>query len=272
MRTRAHSRPPTLAMPVRSRPSIDEGTAGVDRSRLPRMRVEELETENRRRDECLALLAHEFRNPLASIHNAVYILNSPMGDTLLARQRAQALIARQVQRMTRLVEDILETSRVAIGRGYLECERLDLRIPVGNAIETLEPDIRLRHHQLSVVWPDTPVWLQGDPDRLEQVFVNLLANAAKYTHTGGELAVRMHSHDSQAIVRVRDSGIGIVAEALPHIFDLFKQAEATGARTGGLGIGLALVRDLVESHGGTVTAESAGLGQGSEFTVCLPAA
>ena len=118
--------------------------------------------------------------------------------------------------------------------------------------------------------PDAPVWLQGDPGRLEQVFVNLLANAAKYTNTGGELGVRMHSHDGQAVVCVRDSGIGIVPEALPHIFDLFKQAEPTGARTGGLGIGLALARDLVESHGGTVTAESAGPGRGSEFTVCLP--
>jgi signal transduction histidine kinase len=295
-------------MPVRSRPSIDEGAAGVDgpeESRCPanlfggsttefvhptaarlasgsrrpslsepsrpsQLRVEELETANRRKDECLALLAHEFRNPLASIHNAVCLLNSPMGDTL-GRQRAQALIARQVQRMTRLVEDILEISRLIIGRGYLQCERLDLRIPVGNAIETLEPDIRLRHHHLSVALPEMPVWLQGDPDRLEQVFVNLLANASKYTDPGGELAVQMQTHDGQAIVRVRDSGIGIAANALQHIFDLFKQADNAMVRPReGLGIGLALVRSLVELHGGGVTALSAGPGQGSEFAVRLP--
>ncbi|MGB6487747.1 MAG: HAMP domain-containing sensor histidine kinase [Steroidobacteraceae bacterium] len=229
-------------------------------------------TTNHRKVEFLAVLAHELRNPLASIHYAACLLDGSAGETLLARQRTQTLIERQVQRMTQLVDDLLDVSRVALGRLRLQRERIDLRLVVGRAIETLEPAIREHHHRLTAALPDAPVWLQGDPGRLEQVFVNLLANAAKYTHTGGELAVRMHSHDGQAIVRVRDSGIGIVAEALPHIFDLFNQAEATGARTGGLGIGLALVRDLVESHGGTVTAESAGLGQGSEFTVCLPAA
>lgn len=310
MSTRAHYRPPTLAKPVHRVESIDEGIVGAadgleeggrpaiqfggstaesvhlteariasgssrpalsEPSRLPQLRVEELETANRRRDECLALLAHEFRNPLASIHNAVYLLDSPIGDTLPARQRAQALIARQVQRMSRLIEDILETSRVTIGRGHLRCERLDLRVPVGNAIETLESDIRQRHHQLSVALPDTPVWLQGDPDRLEQVFVNLLANASKYTDPGGALAVQMHTQDAQAIVRVRDSGIGIADDALQHIFEAFKQAEGVAVRSReGLGIGLALVRSLVELHGGTVTVFSGGPGQGSEFTVRLP--
>ncbi len=227
-------------------------------------------TTNHRKVEFLAVLAHELRNPIASIHYAACLLDGSAGETLLARQRTQALIERQVQRMTQLVDDLLDVSRVTLGRLRLQRERIDLRLVVGRAIETLEPDIKERHHRLTAALPDAPVWLQGDPDRLEQVFVNLLANAAKYTHTGGELVVRMHSHDGQAVVRVRDSGIGIVPEALPHIFDLFKQAEATGVRTGGLGIGLALARDLVVSHGGTVTAESAGLGHGSEFTVCLP--
>jgi signal transduction histidine kinase len=227
-------------------------------------------TANHRKLEFLAVLAHELRNPLASIHYAACLLDGSAGESPLARQRAQALIERQVQRMTQLVDDLLDVSRVTLGRLQLQRERIDLRLVVGRAIETLEPAIQERHHRLTAALPDAPVWLQGDPGRLEQVFVNLLANAAKYTHTGGELAVRMHSHDGQAIVRVRDSGIGIVAEALPHIFDLFEQAEAARTRTGGLGIGLALARDLVESHGGTVMAESAGLGQGSEFTVCLP--
>lgn len=227
-------------------------------------------TANHRNVEFLAVLAHELRNPLASIHYAACLLDGSAGETLLARQRAQALIERQVQRMTHLVDDLLDVSRVTLGRLRLQRERMDLRLVVGRAIETLEPDIQERHHRLTAALPDAPVWLQGDPGRLEQVFVNLLANATKYTNRGGELAVRVHSKDGQAVVRVRDSGIGIVPEALPHIFDLFKQAETTGARTGGLGIGLALARDLVESHGGTVTAESAGLGRGSEFTVCLP--
>ena len=142
---------------------------------------------------------------------------------------------------------------------------------MNNAIETLESDIKQRNHRLTTALPDAPVWLQADPGRLEQVFVNLLANASKYTDTGGELTVWMHVRDGQAVVRVRDSGIGIAPEVLPHLFDLFRQADEAAPRSqSGLGIGLALVRNLVESHGGSVTGASAGLGQGSEFTVCLP--
>ena len=227
-------------------------------------------TTNHRNVQFLAVLAHELRNPLAAIHYAACLLDGPAGETLLARQQAQALIERQVQRMTQLVDDLLDVSRVTLGRLRLQRERIDLRLVVGRAIETLQPDVHERHHRLTAALPDAPVWLLGDPGRLEQVFVNLLANATKYTNTGGELGVRMHSRDGQAVVRVRDSGIGILPAALPHIFDLFKQAEAADPRTGGLGIGLALVRDLVELHGGTVTGDSAGLEQGSEFTVCLP--
>ena len=238
--------------------------------RQMQLRVEELASSNRRKDEFLAVFSHELRSPLSSIRNAVCFLGSEMSDAP-ARQRAQALIERQVKRMTRLVEDILEVSRITAGRMQLQRERVDLRVIVGDAIETLEPEIHLRHHHLSVTLLDSPVWLRGDAGRLEQVLVNLLGNASKYTDPGGELAVRMHTQDGYAVVLVRDSGIGITTEALPHIFDLFKQAnEAQACCRAGLGIGLALVRSLVELHGGSITAFSAGPGRGSEFTVRLP--
>ena len=238
--------------------------------RQARLRVQELATANRRKDEFLAMLGHELRSPLAAIQNAVRLLSSQTGETP-PRQRTQALIERQVRRMTQLVDDLLDVSRISHGRLHLQRERIDLRAVVSNAIETLEADINERHHRLTTALPDAPVWLQADPWRLEQVFVNLLANASRYTDAGGELAVRVDTRDGQAVVGIRDSGIGIAPDALPHIFDLFKQAdEAAPHSKSGLGIGLALARNLVELHGGSVTAASAGIGQGSEFTVRLP--
>jgi signal transduction histidine kinase len=183
----------------------------------------------------------------------------------------QALIERQVRRMTQLVEDLSDVSRITHGRLHLQRERIDLRVVVSNAIETLEADINERNHRLATALPDAPVWLQADPWRLEQAFVNLLSNASRYTHSGGELAVGVHTQEGQAVVRIRDSGIGIAPDALPHIFDLFRQADDAAQRSrSGLGIGLALVRNFVGLHGGSVTAASAGIGQGSEFTVRLP--
>jgi len=238
--------------------------------RQARMQVEKLVTANRRKDEFLAMLGHELRSPLAAIHNGVHLLSHQVQDTPV-RQRTQAMIERQVRRMTQLVHDLLDVSRITHGRLHLQRERMDLRDVVNNAIETLESDIKQRNHRLTTALPDAPVWLQGDPGRLEQVFVNLLANASRYTDEGGELAVWVHLRDGQAVVRVRDSGIGIAPEVLPHLFDLFRQADDAASRSrSGLGIGLALVRDLVESHGGSVTGASAGLGEGSEFTVRLP--
>jgi signal transduction histidine kinase len=235
-----------------------------------RRRVEELANANRRKDEFLAMLGHELRNPLGSILDGIYLLGQQMQDAP-ASQKMQAMIERQVRGMTRLVDDLLDLSRITRGRLHLQRERIDLRDVVSNAIQTLESDIRQRNHRLSLSLPDTPVWLQADPGRLEQVFVNLLANASKYTDTGGELTVGGRIEDGLAVVLVRDTGIGIAPEVLPHLFDLFWQADATASRSkSGLGIGLALVRNLVESHGGIVTAQSAGLGQGSEFTVYLP--
>lgn len=234
------------------------------------LRVQELATANRRKDEFLSMVSHELRNPLASIHNAVCVLANPLGD-ILARQRMQALVDRQVRRMIQLIDDLLDVSRIASGHLHLRLDRIDLRVVVGHAIETLEPDLNARSHRLTTELPDAPVWLQADPFRLEQVFVNLLANASKYTDAGGELSVWMHTRDSQAVVRVLDSGIGIAPDALPHIFDLFKQANAADPRSkAGLGVGLAVVRHLVELHGGRVSAASAGSGQGTEFMVQLP--
>jgi signal transduction histidine kinase len=231
---------------------------------------EELATINRRKDEFLAVLSHELRSPLGSIQNAFRLLRSLSAETP-AWHKTQALIERQIDRMTQLVDDLLDVSRIAHGHLRVERERIDLCVVVRNAIETLEADIRQRKHRLTVVLPDEPVWLQGDAGRLEQVFVNVLANASRYTAVGGDLVVCLHAQEGQAVVRVRDSGIGIEPHVLPHIFDLFKRADAAASRSkAGLGIGLTLVRDLVELHGGSVTAASAGAGQGSEFTICLP--
>jgi signal transduction histidine kinase len=255
--------------PARAIDRVVRGNTSYTPRQAP-SRVQELASANRRKDEFLAMLGHELRNPLASIHNGIHLLSHQTEDTP-APQKIKAMIERQVRRMTQLLDDLLDVSRITHGRLHLQCERIDLRDVVRNAIETLESDIKQRNHRLTTALPDAPVWLQADPGRLEQVFVNLLANASKYTDTGGELAVWMHVRDGQAIVRVRDSGIGIAREALPQLFDLFRQADEAAPRSqSGLGIGLALVRNLVESHGGKVTGASAGLGQGSEFTVRLP--
>jgi signal transduction histidine kinase len=248
----------------------DVGDNTSELLRQARRRVEELANAKRRQDEFLAVLGHELRSPLASIVNGIHLLIHHKQDAL-ASQKMQAMIERQVGRMTQLADDLLDVSRLTHGRLRLQRERIDLREVVSNAIQTLESDIRQRNHRMTLSLPDAPVWLLADPGRLEQVFVNLLANASKYTDTGGELTVVACVQEDQAVVRVRDSGMGIAAEVLPHLFDLFWQADAAASRSqSGLGIGLALVRNLVESHGGIVTAESAGPGQGSEFTVYLP--
>jgi signal transduction histidine kinase len=232
--------------------------------------VDELTAANRRKDESLAIVSHELRGPLAAIKNALAILGSRAAETV-TRERARALIERQVCVMARLVDDLLDVSRISQGRVALERTRIDLRATLRNALETLDPEISHKKQRLTISVPDDPVWSQADSGRLEQVFVNLIANASRYTDVGGELAVWMHTRAGQAVIRVRDSGIGIAPEVLPHVFDLFTQGNIADPRSAqGLGVGLAVVRELVELHGGRVTAGSAGLGQGSEFAVLLP--
>jgi signal transduction histidine kinase len=238
---------------------------------LTRSQIEELISADQRKNQFIAMLSHELRSPLGSIQNAVGVLLGGTRADATAQQRMHELIERQVRHMALLVTDMLDVSRIACGQLRLQCGRVDACAVLRNAIETLEPDFRQRHQQLSIRWPQSAAPLSADADRLEQVFVNLLANASKYTDPGGEIALSVQVCDSHVVVRVRDSGIGIAHDALPHIFDLFMQVDASAPRSrSGLGIGLALVRTIVELHGGSVLADSAGPGQGSEFTVRLP--
>ena len=181
------------------------------------------------------------------------------------------LIERQVCQVTPLAAGLLDVTRITCGDQHLKRERVDLCVVVHAAIETLESEFNQRDHRVAVIWSDALVWLHADAGRLEQVFVNLLANASKYTDAGGDLAVSVQTSDGDAVACVRDSGIGIAPDVSPYIFDLFVQADEASPRSrSSVGIGLALVRMLTELHGGNVTAASAGLGQGSEFTVRLP--
>lgn len=219
--------------------------------------------------ELLAMLCHELRGPVAAMRYAIRLWSSHAPG--IPEQQLQTMIERQAARMTRLIDDLLDVSRVTNERMPLHRERIDLRSVVAHAVETAAPEIEARGHELTSAAPQLPVWVSGDSFRLEQIFVNLLSNAAKYTEYGGRLSIRTEVQDDRAVVRVRDSGIGIAPHLLPYIFDLFRQGEETGPRArAGLGIGLAIVRSLVELHGGTVTAASSGAGHGSEFTVSLP--
>jgi signal transduction histidine kinase/integral membrane sensor domain MASE1/ActR/RegA family two-component response regulator len=236
-----------------------------------RKRAEEALMEaDRRKDEFLAMLAHELRNPLAPVRNALHVLRSPAADADAAA-RARGVLERQVQHLTRLVDDLLDVSRVMRGRIELHKEPLDLGAAVARAVETVQPLMDARGHELTVELPAEPVPLEADLVRLAQVFANLLHNAAKYTEPGGDIRLSAAREDAGVVVRVRDNGVGIAADLLPHVFELFVQADRSIARShGGLGIGLTVVRRLVEMHGGSVTAHSDGPDRGSEFVVRLP--
>ncbi|MCE9668726.1 response regulator [Myxococcus stipitatus] len=238
-----------------------------------RRRAEELVEMDRRKDEFLAMLAHELRNPLAAIMTAIGILErKPTDDSKEARMRA--IIHRQTNHLARLVDDLLDVSRITRGKVELRPGRLDLRAVLVQVLQVIRPITEARGLGLEVAMPSGPLWLSGDATRLEQVFTNLLDNAAKYTDSGLiSLRVEREGVDgtAQAVVRVRDTGIGIAPQVLPYIFELFAQADTSLERTrGGLGIGLTLVRQLVQMHGGQVSAHSDGPGTGSEFVVRLP--
>jgi PAS domain S-box-containing protein len=250
----------------------------AERGRLEeelRQRVEELAAADRRKDEFLAMLAHELRNPLAAISNAGHVLDrkGTAGDGRHDPRSHEliAMIGRQIRHLSRLVDDLLDVSRFSRGRIELRKEPVELRRAVEGAVETARPLLEQRRHHLTVSLPEEPLWLEADLTRIEQVLANLLHNAAKFTEPGGSIELTAEREDSEAVLRVHDDGAGISPELLPNIFDLFVQEERSLARSrGGLGIGLTLVRTLVERHGGSIEAESAGPGRGSTFTVRLP--
>ncbi|MBA3493553.1 MAG: HAMP domain-containing histidine kinase [Gammaproteobacteria bacterium] len=244
--------------------SIEEELAGRQRAEGA------LKEANRRKDEFLAMLAHELRNPLAPIRYAVQVLQLT-GSREPTLQWCRDVIDRQVQHMVRLVDDLLDVSRITRGRITLQKEPLDLATIVAGAVETSRPLIDEHNHELVISVPPEPVRVEGDLTRLSQVISTLLSNAAKYTDNGGRIWLTAERSGSEAIVRVRDAGTGITADVVPYVFDLFFQADRSLDRSpGGLGVGLSIVRSLVEMHGGRVEAFSEGRGRGSEFVVRLP--
>lgn len=252
---------------------LEERNAEVDaqNARL-RQQAEELAAADRRKSELLAAVAHEVRNPLAAIATAVRLMEEDAGAPGVL-ERARAIVGRQSAMLSRLVEDLLDTARVGRGQLTLNRKRLDLLEVARHASEAAAPALRAKGHAFELVLPEGAVWVDGDPVRLQQILGNLLHNAAKYTDAGGHLRLEVWRDGDEAVVRVADDGIGLAPESLATVFDLFMQVDRRGARSeGGLGIGLALVRDLTELHGGRVTARSAGLNRGSEFEVRLPAA
>jgi PAS domain S-box-containing protein len=229
----------------------------------------ERKNAERRKDEFLATLAHELRNPLAPIRTGLQALGRSGCEDTAAGIRA--IMERQLAQMVRLIDDLLDVSRISSGKVVLQRCRVDLRAIAELAIEASLPFIAAGHHEFKADLPDGPVWVDGDASRLSQVMINLLNNAAKYTAEGGKIRLILAIDESQAIVQVQDNGVGIPPEMLTEVFDMFTQVNRTLDRAqGGLGIGLSLVQRLTELHGGTVTADSQGLGSGSTFTVRLP--
>jgi signal transduction histidine kinase len=218
----------------------------------------------------MALLSHELRSPLSPIINALNILRQMRTSDPIIEQ-AGNIIDRQVGVMVRLVDDLLDIGRITKGKLRLTKEQVELRGVVNHAAESARPLMDARKHDFSVSLPTSPIWVEADPARIEQVLVNLLNNAAKYTETGGLIRMTVKQEESEAVIKVRDNGVGIAPELLHNIFELFTQVDGSLGRSyGGLGIGLALARNLVEMHDGRLQAYSAGLGKGCEFTVKLP--
>lgn len=246
----------------------DQVGAALERDRL----IAELKERDRRKDEFLAMLSHEFRNPLAPVRFAIELMRMPDAPPPMV-ERALAAADRQVTHMTRMLDDLLDVSRITNGKVELRRAHVTLQSVVEQAMQTTEKFVRDRGQVLKVSLPAEPVTLNADATRLVQVFSNLLHNASKYTEKGGHIALVAVLSGDGLVVQIVDDGIGIRPELLPRVFDLFVQAEASSDRPqGGLGLGLTLVQRLVAMHGGTVSAHSRGLGHGSEFTVMLPLA
>lgn len=233
-------------------------------------RVEELATADIQRTESLAILSHELRNAIAPLANALVILRMAQDADSSIRSKAHAIIERQVLNLTHLVDDLLEISSVGSGRVRFQPGRVDLREVVQRSVDAVMSAYAGHNHQVSVTVPAEPVSLDADSIRMEQVAVNLLSNAAKYTPPGGRIDVVVDRVSDRVELRVADSGIGIAPEMLPRVFDLFARAEAKHDQRRGMGIGLNVVKRIVAQHGGSVVARSAGPGAGSEFVVSLP--
>ncbi len=237
-----------------------------------RLQEEALRENDRRKDEFLAMLAHELRNPLAAISAAsrVFGASEVTSEDL---EWGRGVLVRQIKNLSRLIDDLLDVSRVNSGKIRLRIEDFDAAPVLGSAVEVVRPLIEERHHNLTVSLTPGPLRLHADPTRVEQILVNLLANAAKYTESGGRISITASHEAGQVVFKVQDNGMGIAPEKMPAMFLLFGQGDRTLARSeGGLGIGLTLVKALTELHGGTITANSRGVGLGSEFVVRLPEA
>jgi len=263
---------------IRDREGKPASVVSVVQDVTERKRAEEsLHEADRRKDEFLATLAHELRNPLAPICNSLHILRLAEGDAA-SHQDVVEMMERQVQHMVRLVDDLLEVSRITRDKIELRLEQVELAAVVRSAVEASRPMIEAAQHQLAITLPREPVVLNADPVRLSQVFANLLNNAAKYTDSGGQIWLAANVQPkpelpAEVIVSIRDTGIGISPAMLPRVFDMFAQSDSSYERAkGGLGIGLTLVKKLVQLHGGSVEAHSEGPGCGSELVVRLPLA
>jgi two-component system, chemotaxis family, CheB/CheR fusion protein len=258
-------------LPLIDRTRSVVGVVGVIRDVTEQKRAQEhVQAEVRRRDEFLAMLSHELRNPLGAIVNATALLESRVSEPERHPATLQ-IIKRQTTQMTRLLDDLLDAGRVTQNKIELRRTTVDLRAVIEDAIDGVKSLVEAQGHELQTSLDDEPLYVDGDPARLQQVVVNLLTNAAKYTPPGGHLALAARAVGSEAIVTVRDDGMGIPQQSIGSIFDLFVQSKRTLDRSdGGLGVGLTLVRSLVALHGGTVSARSDGEGAGSEFTVTLP--
>ena len=227
------------------------------------------EAANRAKDQFLALLAHELRNPLAPIVTAAAVMRRAGAPPAI--QGSLGIVERQASHLARLLDDLLDVSRITRGTIELRREPVALEKAISDALETTRPQVEARQHAVSLSLPPTPIHVDADPTRLEQILVNVVSNAAKYTSPEGRISVEVTREDREAVLRVRDTGMGISPEMLPRIFDLFTQGDQSLAHTsGGLGVGLTLVRRLVELHGGRISAHSDGSGRGSEFTIRLP--
>jgi signal transduction histidine kinase/CheY-like chemotaxis protein len=251
--------------------ALQEANLTLEHEMQVRHRAEQaLLVADRRKDEFLATLAHELRNPLAPIRTGLDILRLRSGDAQ-ATQRATDIMERQLRQMVRLVDDLLDVSRINTGKFVIKMGRVELKAVVNDALEVVRSYIELHGHELVIDLPDRPVFLNGDATRLAQILSNLLNNAAKYTNRGGRVSLTARVEDKNLIVSVADNGIGIAPDMLANVFEMFVQVDSTLERTNaGLGVGLSLARRLVELHHGTIEAHSAGIGRGSEFTVRLP--